>query len=249
MSRSSERNEVPFDEYDLFRRYWKCRNFELQNLWQRSIFLATFLVLCFTGYGFFFVHAFFDGSKVILFDMTVNLVPAHIIAASIALTGIVMSALWTCMAKGSKAWYEVYEHSIKVLEKQPGFTRSSFLREHGIGCFEQEKMPGYWDENPNEKKQFDSSVFSLKGGVFSPSKINIIIGPICFLIFCVLFLLHVFACFVGGVIAFVVSVLLGVLVAIFSLKNLSLRSSVLENKDPAGKIKKHEICELKGDDK
>lgn len=29
---------------------WKGRNFELTNLWQRSIFLATFLVLIFTAY-------------------------------------------------------------------------------------------------------------------------------------------------------------------------------------------------------
>ena len=43
---------------DLYIQYWHCRDFEIQNLWQRSIFLGTFLILCFTGYGFFFVRLF-----------------------------------------------------------------------------------------------------------------------------------------------------------------------------------------------
>ncbi|WP_300232445.1 hypothetical protein [uncultured Alistipes sp.] len=30
---------------------WRCRDFELSHLWQRSIFLSAFLILCFTGYG------------------------------------------------------------------------------------------------------------------------------------------------------------------------------------------------------
>lgn len=32
-------------------RMYSCRDLEISNLWQRSIFLGTFLVLCFTGYG------------------------------------------------------------------------------------------------------------------------------------------------------------------------------------------------------
>ena len=43
---------------ELYAQYWHCRDFEIQNLWQRSIFLGTFLILCFTGYGFFSVRLF-----------------------------------------------------------------------------------------------------------------------------------------------------------------------------------------------
>lgn len=236
MAMNSENNKRSFDEYDLYRQYWKCRNFELQNLWQRSIFLATFLVLCFTGYGFFFVHAFFEGSNVTVFNNDVNLIPAHIIAVAISLIGMVMSVLWTCMAKGSKAWYEVYEHSIKVLEKQPDFTKSSFLRTHDIGCFEQENLPGY--KSKGGTPQFNTELFSLKGGLYSPSKINIVIGPICFLIFCVLFALHlecIFLMFGFSLEEYSVPILflLVVVVLVHCLQTrLSVQSSVLKIKDP-----------------
>ena len=32
-------------------RMYCCRDLELSNLWQHSVFLGTFLVLCFIGYG------------------------------------------------------------------------------------------------------------------------------------------------------------------------------------------------------
>lgn len=246
-----ECNKNSFDEYDLYRQYWKCRNFELQNLWQRSIFLATFLVLCFTGYGFFFVHAFFENSNVTVFNNDVNLLPAHIIAAVSSLIGMVMSVLWACMAKGSKAWYEVYEHSIKVLEKQPNFTKSSFLRAYDIGCFEQEKLPEY--KSKGDTPQFDTELFSLKGGLYSPSKINIVIGPICFLIFCALFSLHCGAFFLISNLAWSNIVFgtmsLFLLIWLMSKKawnNLSLRSGVLKDKDPAGESN-YKIHNLKGE--
>lgn len=30
---------------------WKGRDFELSHLWQRSIFITTFIILVYTGYG------------------------------------------------------------------------------------------------------------------------------------------------------------------------------------------------------
>ena len=35
----------------VYERLQKNRELEIKNLWQRSIFLATFLVLCYTAYG------------------------------------------------------------------------------------------------------------------------------------------------------------------------------------------------------
>lgn len=54
---------------DLYEQYWRCRDFEIKNLWQRSVFLGAFLILCFTGYGAFFGKAFFDDKgRLILFE-------------------------------------------------------------------------------------------------------------------------------------------------------------------------------------
>ena len=236
MTMNPENNKSSFDEYDLYKQYWKCRNFELQNLWQRSIFLATFLVLCFTGYGFFFVHAFFEGSMVTVFNNDVNLIPAHIIAVTISLIGMVMSILWACMAKGSKAWYEVYERAIGMLDSHKQFSKFSFLKDCPVGGFSMENLPGY--KSKGGTPQFNTELFSLKGGLYSPSKINIVIGPICFLIFCVLFALHlecIFLMFGFSLEEYSVPILflLVVVVLVYCLQTrLSVQSGVLKIKDP-----------------
>ncbi len=36
---------------DIYATLWRCQDFELSHLWQRSVFLTAFLVMCFTGYG------------------------------------------------------------------------------------------------------------------------------------------------------------------------------------------------------
>ena len=36
---------------DLYKEFWECRNFEIDHLWQRSIFLAVFLLAIAAGYG------------------------------------------------------------------------------------------------------------------------------------------------------------------------------------------------------
>lgn len=42
---------------DIYQSLWRCRDFELSHLWQRSIFLTAFLVMCFTGYTALVVKA------------------------------------------------------------------------------------------------------------------------------------------------------------------------------------------------
>ncbi len=42
-----------FTTKDLYAELFHCRDFELQHLWQRSIFLAGFMVALFTLYGTF----------------------------------------------------------------------------------------------------------------------------------------------------------------------------------------------------
>lgn len=36
---------------DFYHTYWHCRDFELNHLWQRSIFLSAFIIICFSAYG------------------------------------------------------------------------------------------------------------------------------------------------------------------------------------------------------
>ena len=55
MTNSSNQNENMAEEKisikEIHEKLWRCRDFELSHLWQRSIFLSAFLILCFTGYG------------------------------------------------------------------------------------------------------------------------------------------------------------------------------------------------------
>lgn len=52
-----EENKIHFEEVtiqfqDIYKSLWSCRDFEISHLWQRSIFLTTFMLAGFTGYGF-----------------------------------------------------------------------------------------------------------------------------------------------------------------------------------------------------
>ena len=55
MTNSSNQNENMAEEKisikEIHETLWRCRDFVLSHLWQRSTFLSAFLILCFTGYG------------------------------------------------------------------------------------------------------------------------------------------------------------------------------------------------------
>lgn len=89
--------------------YYQLRNFEISNLWQRSIFLSALLVLFFTAYGYLTSE---------LIKSTDNSLVLNEICCGIALCGFSFSIIWIMMAKGSKAWYEVYERRICDIEKE-----------------------------------------------------------------------------------------------------------------------------------
>ena len=46
-------NSNKFTTKDLYKELFHCRDFELQHLWQRSVFLAGFMIALFTLYGSF----------------------------------------------------------------------------------------------------------------------------------------------------------------------------------------------------
>lgn len=153
-------------------RLYKCRDMEIRNLWQRSIFLATFLVLCFTGYGAII------GKTVSYLNCDSKLEYLNSLALLISLIGIIMSTLWITMAKGSKAWYEVYERAIMTYEKE----HKNELKLQGKDLMGAYGVP---------TKDINNCLLSTKSGAFSPSKINIVIGQICLLIWGYTFIGHI----------------------------------------------------------
>ena len=50
-NRKENEMDIKITLKDAYEELWRCRDFELEHLWQRSIFLATLLVVVYPGYG------------------------------------------------------------------------------------------------------------------------------------------------------------------------------------------------------
>ena len=154
---SEERNSNDVEDKisikEIHETFWRCRDFELSHLWQRSIFLSAFLILCFTGYGSLLITML---EKASLFAY------ANLLAFSIGVIGIIFSCLWIMMGKGSKAWYERYENAICAFERKSQYMTPKASH---IGGFHYQNIQGY------ELPQIQKSFFKGNGGAYSPSKI------------------------------------------------------------------------------
>ncbi len=147
-------NDFPSKE-KIWDKLYQCRDFELSSFWQKSVFIFSIFIVCFTGYGGLVSAAIDPENKN-------SLLYIYQYMCGVSLLGIITSILWIYMMKGSKAWYEVYEKSIYAIE------REIFEIENGkyvMGKFAK-KMRG----------DFGLDFWSNKPGAFSPSKINIVIG-------------------------------------------------------------------------
>ena len=133
---------------------YRCRDIEINSLWQKSMFLGTLLVLCFTGYGILLSSMIKESQKEVLFNY-------NLLCFIVCFISIIFSRLWIYMFKGSKAHYELYERAISKFE-QNKFEKN------------QEFVMG----NLSVEAPIDNNLFSTKGGGFSPSKINIMIGQL-----------------------------------------------------------------------
>lgn len=159
-------NKNKINPIHIYESLWRCRDFELSHLWQRSIFLTAFIVLSYTGYGFIIMRicdCLFDGHTT-----GVGFIFLNIIGFLIALSGIVLSVLWIMMGKGSKAWYEKYEEALYDIERDDRFITSDvpLLDKSGL-------MHGNLSNSSINKH-----LFSTDGFNYSPSRINIIIGQL-----------------------------------------------------------------------
>lgn len=173
---SEERNSNDVEDKisikEIHETFWRCRDFELSHLWQRSIFLSAFLILCFTGYGSLLITML---EKASLFAY------ANLLAFSIGVIGIIFSCLWIMMGKGSKAWYERYENAICAFERKSQYMTPKASH---IGGFHYQNIQGY------ELPQIQKSFFKGNGGAYSPSKINIAIGQITLCLWSIIVLFH-----------------------------------------------------------
>lgn len=169
------KNKNKYKKKDLAKvldKLYRCRDLEISNLWQRSVFLSVFLILCFSAYGYISI-------KILSINQIDNVFFkynfASIILASIS---IIFSVIWILMAKASKAWYEVYETAIRNFEKK-------FLSILGMP---KENIMGEM-KLPNSKR--NNRLFSTKGGAYSPSRINIAIGQISATIWFIIVFFHI----------------------------------------------------------
>lgn len=169
--------ESKIDIQNLHQTFWKCRDFELSNLWQRSVFLTAFLVLCFTAYGAILMKIFEDQSLKIE-----SLIGLHFVENVLSIIGLIFSIFWIKMAKASKAWYEVYESAISAIESNREYAEENVTK---IGGFKHYRLPNYGGVNMN------NSLFSTKAGEYSVSKINIGIGQVFMILWLMIGIIHI----------------------------------------------------------
>jgi hypothetical protein len=194
---------------DIYMRLCACRDFEIKLQWERAVFLTAFLIACFAGYGSFLLSVGQHGCG------ESNFSPLVINGIFITLTfvGVVLSLLWILMAKGSKAWYEHYEQAIAAFAKMSGSQdnasgtqgnadgdqvnaggskeKSGTAQGATTNSVPEYMMAHRWYDMPDiERCAMSNSVFCLKGGAYSVSKIVIAIGICSLLIWGTLFLVH-----------------------------------------------------------
>ena len=206
MGKAMEMQEVGHVDEDfkltpkkIYKEVWACRNFEISNLWQRSIFLGAFMLAIATGYGVLASKMLFpdsaDDKTIYRYVETedeiskIFLQPSYLIkqhgdasweahAAAVGLChlGIVFSFLWVMMAKGSKMWYERYESAICYFTEQ-------------ASCLDKD-MPYYGNLPQLESHKKSPSPFSPLAYYYSVSKINVTIGIVCLYVWGMLDVIH-----------------------------------------------------------
>ena len=144
---------------------YRCRDLELNNLWQKSIFLAPFLILCFTGYGFLLYE---------LITRNELFLQINILCFALCFISAIFSMLWIYMFKGSKAQYELCERAIANYEQR----ELNIPYGYAMGTLRYNDI------------EFNNNLLSTKAGKFSPSKINILIGQVSLLLWIICFVCH-----------------------------------------------------------
>lgn len=173
---------------DIYKTLWKCRDFELSTLWQRSAMLGVFMVVTYTGYGALLLNAFEHGcaTKWVLFNL---------LAIGLCCFGMIFSALWIMMLKGSKRWSERHEAALNGFES----VRSDDVFENDQVRSDVAFGISYSPATLKALKEFcvNESLMSADGGRFSVSRTAIAIGQVSLVGWVCLSFVHATALFVG----------------------------------------------------
>ena len=198
---------------DLYNELFKCRDFEIDHLWQRSVFLGAFLLAVAAGYGTFvnghikdifsapvkqetdysvkFDSEQYEIEAVKTADKDNDIPPEcfHGICLGLAGMGIVFSQLWIMMAKGSKRWQEKYEESIAFFykEKTGKEVKEELFGTELTQLILNKSIPFF---GKLYDKEINNSILSTKGGEYSVSRINIIVGQVACIAWMVLAVVH-----------------------------------------------------------
>lgn len=141
----------------LYKRYCECRDFEIRSFWQNSIFIWTFLAICYTAYGLL-ISNYFHKDATDVFKLFFPFVSSVVCAV-----GVLLSHLWYRMAKALKANFASYEMAIWEMESFDNF----------LHCDRNYLIHNYWTNNENNR-------------LSSPSKIVQYIGRISIIIWFIL---------------------------------------------------------------
>lgn len=182
----------------VYEELWKGREFELTHLWQRSVFLAVFMLAIAGAYGTVLMKVVFPDSSTVLvkdkceltvqdakkdaFEKPFATKSQQEILIGLTCLGSVFSLLWCMMAKGSKYWSERYEDGIQY------FTTGEYA--HELLDFDPE-IPCHGNLPKGKDDNISDNPLSPLAGRYSVSKVNITIGIVSLLAWSVLGIHHV----------------------------------------------------------
>lgn len=188
MSDESEKEKMILDNL------YRCRDLEINNLWQKSTFLAPFLILCFTGYGFLLYELVKEDGlkyqellkyeKLLKYEQITetdtSIIKINILCIVLCAISALFSILWILMFKGSKAQFELCERAIANYEQK----ELKIPYGYAMGTLRHNKI------------EFDDGLLNTKAGKFSPSKVNIVIGQVSLVLWSLCMFFHI--CYIVG---------------------------------------------------
>lgn len=158
----------------LYERYCDCRDQELERFWKNSTYVWIFLALCFGGFSQVLLkHIELKTTTENIYDLQKSY---ELLLCIISFAGLICSFIWVWMARGMKAWFEVFENALWKMDKDNVF-----------------KLPNNNEYNIENFWRLKDNLFVFQKAFFgaesnSPSKIVILIGRILCFIWSVAFL-------------------------------------------------------------
>lgn len=161
---------TPFDVYN---RLWDCRKLEIELVWKRAAFISAFVISCFAAYGVILSKILSEGIGKSPIYNSLSLIVAGF--------GFLLATLWVAMAKGSKAWQEVYEQSLIAWGQ-------SYCK-CGIANWEAIVAGKWWMISGYENR--DRKWWGVCGGDYSVSAINVLLGVVFGIVWLAVIVFHV----------------------------------------------------------